>query len=643
MSELIRLPFRIGTGVICLAVLLGGLIAAAQAADSIGKNSNVIAPLKGVDLDGRLRHFGERNKTKAIVVVFLSLECPISNSYVPILCQMSSKYRRRGVEFYGVISDPSVTRADASVHRLEYHVSFPVLFDGSGELRRGFSATHTPQAFVLNAHGSLRYQGAIDNQYVKLGTKQERATKHYLDDAIQSTLLGKRPSVVRSNPIGCHLEEAPHPSSNSHISYTRDIAPIIQANCTTCHRAGQSAPFPLLTYLDVAKRAKQIVEVTQSRYMPPWKPAPGFGHFRDEQRLTEHEMALIKAWTKDGRPKGDSADLPICIPQTNKWRLGPPDQILRMREVHHVPSSGPDVRQYFVIPSRLKEDRLITAIDFHPGAPKAIHHASFFLDTKHAARKLDEADPDPGYRGFGGPRITPQGTLQSWFPGRSPQKLPKGTGRLLPRGSDIVAEIHYVCTGKPEHDRSVIALYHAPKSARHLIEEIQVANKRINIPAGASRHHERASYTLPVDTILLDTTPHMHVLGREMKVTATLPDDSITPLIWIKEWDFNWQSQYAYAEPVRLPKGTRIDVDAWYDNSAQNPLNPNSPPQDVQWGADSTDEMLICHFQCTCKSRDRLVELIADYKRYFESAQQSEQDAGDGRSKKKRKPRPAFR
>jgi hypothetical protein len=197
-------------------------------------------------------------------------------------------------------------------------------------------------------------------------------------------------------------------------------------------------------------------------------------------------------------------------------------------------------------------------------------------------------------------------------------------GRLVPRGTDIVAEIHYVCSGKPEYDRSQIGLYYAPRSARQLVEEIQIANKKIKIVAGAERHHETASFTLPVNTIVLDVAPHMHVLGREMKVTATLPDGSVEPLIWVEDWDFNWQSQYSYARPIRLPKGSRIDVNAWYDNSTNNPLNPNSPPRTVSWGEDSTDEMLICHFQCTCETLGELRELMGRYQEYFESAQETE-------------------
>ena len=202
----------------------------------------------------------------------------------------------------------------------------------------------------------------------------------------------------------------------------------------------------------------------------------------------------------------------------------------------------------------------------------------------------------------------------------SARRLPDGMGRLVPRASDIVVEIHYVTTGKAERDRSKIGLYFAGRSARQVVVEVQIGNKQINIPAGQQRHLEKATYTLPVDTTLLDMVPHMHMLGREMKVWSKAPNGKTRPLLWIKDWDFDWQGQYSFAQPVRLLKGTQINVDAWYDNSSENPLNPNSPPKTVRWGDDSTDEMLICHFQCTCKSMEELKELVEHQEKYIADA-----------------------
>ncbi len=600
--------------------LIGGMLCASGFGRTDAQNANSMGPLKGLGLDGRLVRLGQSSETKAVVVVFLSTVCPISNSYVPLLNKMATDDRLPGIELYGVISEPSVNRSEARAHTDEYGIEFPVLFDASGELRLALAPTHTPQVIVLGPRGNKLYSGAIDDRHVQLGKKKDQATQSYLSDAINAVISGRPITTALTKPVGCLMEQPPNKTTTGKVTYTRDIAPIIQANCVACHCSDGSGPFELVTYDDVSGHANQILEVTQSRFMPPWKPATGFTRFLDEMRLTQHELSLLDVWVREGKPAGDPADLPAAVPRTNGWPLGEPDLVLEMHELFPVPASGPDLRQYFVIPTKLTEDRLISAIDFHPGTPRAVHHASFFLDTKQAGRRLDQADPGPGYAGFGGPRFEPEGTLSSWFPGMSPRRLPDGMGRLLPRGSDIVAEIHYVTTGKPEQDRSKVGLYFAPESARKLVVEIQVGTKKIRIPPGEKHHLQRATYTLPVDTTLLDAVPHMHVFGREMKVWSRSSEGQTRPLLWIKDWDFNWQGKYSFAHPVRLRKGTKIYVDAWYDNSEGNSLNPNSPPKTVHWGPDSTDEMLICHFQCTCETMSQLSQLVEDQAAHFSDA-----------------------
>ena len=598
-----------------LALLTAGQLSATSPGSFV---TTAAKTLKGVDLDGRLRRLGEQDGSKFVVVVFIATECPISNRYLPALNRLSARYGRQGVEFYGVISDRGVSRKEATRHRDDFKIKFPILFDNAGELRDSLEATHTPQAFLLELSGVELYSGLIDDQFVKIGKKKKAAKRRFLNDAIESAIAGKEVAYNRTRPIGCRLEDQPHDFGKSDVTFARDVAPLIHTNCVSCHQPGQSAPFSLLTYNDVSRHALQIVEVTESRFMPPWKPEHGYGKFLDERRLSDREIELLKTWVKNGKPKGVREDLPPRPKRVSGWALGTPHKVLTMSEFFTIPAEGPDIRQYFVIPMKMHENRLITMVDFQPGSPKVVHHASFYIDRNREGRRLDAEDPKYGYQGFGGPGFEVGGTLRSWLPGMSPRKLPKGMGRLVERGSDLVLEIHYTASGKIEQDRSRIGLYFAPKSAKQLVQELLIGNRSIKIPAGAERHHERATYTLPVETILLDTAPHMHVLGQEIKAYAELPDGSKEPLVWIKDWDFNWQSQYSYSQPITLPKGTRIVLDAWFDNSKNNPLNPNSPPKDVYWGDDSTDEMLMCHFQCTCATMKKLEELTADYQRYFQ-------------------------
>lgn len=585
------------------------------AGDRSGSTVEPVDPagLKGVDLDGQLHRFAEADDCRATTVVFLSTQCPISNGGLPELKRLASRFLRSGIEFFGVISDPSVSRAEAVRHHDEFGITFPVLFDASQELCRLLGPTHTPQAMVVSSAGAILYSGRIDNRYSRVGRGRATATEHDLQNALESIAAGRVVQVPVTQPVGCRLEDPPAVGAGGAVTFNRDIAPILFTNCSECHRPGESAPFPLLNYEDASRHARQIAAVTGSRFMPPWHPVEGFGHFRNERRLTDNQMALIQQWVDNGKPEGDTNDRLAAPPFPEGWRLGKPDLVLRMREPFELGAAGPDVHQHFVIPTGLRRNRLVTAVEFRPGNPRVAHHASFYVDTSGAGRQLQERSPGVGYGSFAGPGFPNVGALRSWLPGMSPQRLPDGCGQPLQAHSDLVLEVHYQRSGKAETDQSTVGIHFADPSARQLVKEIQVLNMVLEIPAGAARYHHRATYTLPVDAILLDAAPHMHLLGREMKATATRPDGAVEPLIWIRDWDFNWQGQYLYAQPIRLPRGTRIDVDAWYDNSAENPLNPHSPPQTIYWGNDTTDEMGVCHFRYTCDTLEDMITMNTHY------------------------------
>jgi hypothetical protein len=584
--------------------------------------ASAFAHLRGTDLDGNLHRFADAAGNRGTAFVFLATECPISNGYLPTLKKLAADCRRLKIEFYGVISDPSVNRADAQRHRTEYKLTFPVLFDVSGDLRRHLHATHTPQAFVVARSGEQVYSGRIDNLYSALGKRRETASVHDFRDACQALSMGRPIANPVTEPIGCLLEDPQSVAAAPAITFNRDIAPIVYANCSECHHPGEAAPFALLDYADTSRHALQIATVTQSRFMPPWHPTSEFGHFQHERRLSDGEVELIRQWVAEGKPEGDPGDLLAPPTYTDGWRLGRPDLILRMKATFELGADGPDVHQHFVLPTGLTKHRLVSALEFRPGNPRIVHHACFYVDTSGAARKLEAADPDVGFGSFSGAGFMNASSLRSWLPGMTPQHLPDGTGQPLHARSDLVLEIHYRRTGKVESDRSTVGLHFAPQSARNLVGEIQVMNKGLTIPAGAANHKHSASYTLVVDATLLDTVPHLHLLGREMKATATRPDGTVEPLVWIKSWDFNWQGQYLYAAPIRLPRGTRIDVDAWYDNSVGNLLNPHSPPKTVRWGEQSQEEMAICQFRYMCATMEDLVTMNDDYLKFVARQQQ---------------------
>jgi hypothetical protein len=379
-------------------------------------------------------------------------------------------------------------------------------------------------------------------------------------------------------------------------TFSDEVVRIMQARCQTCHRPGEHAPFSLLTYRDAYERRDDVRDVITGRVMPPWKPVPGFGDFLEPRRLSDAELTTLLRWLEAGAPEGDRAKLPPPLVFTEGWKLGPPDHVLEMAEPYTVPGRAADVYRCFVIPTHFAEDRWVTRLEYAPGDRKLVHHVLAYIDTGTAAEALDRADPGPGYTCFGGPGFAAAGGLGGWAPGIQPRTMEDGVGMLLPRGATVVLQLHYN-NGAPESrtDRTRLGLHFAKSPIDKRQRGIVVVNRAFTIPAGERRHEVRASWTdvfgrdLHANTI----SPHMHLLGREMKVTATYPDGTVRPLIHIDDWDFNWQGTYTFARPVPLPKGTRIDMVAVFDNSAENVRQPSRPPRPVSWGEGTTDEMAI--------------------------------------------------
>ena len=378
-------------------------------------------------------------------------------------------------------------------------------------------------------------------------------------------------------------------ADNAVPTYNKDIAPILYKNCAMCHRPGEVAPFSLLTYLDAKKRAAQIASITRSRVMPPWKAEPGYGDFKDARRLSDQQIALITQWAGNGAPEGNPADKPAPPQFPEGWQLGKPDQILSWPAKFSVPAEGPDQFRCFVIPMNLDHDVYIGATEFRPDNRRTVHHALVFTDTTGQARKLAADSPDGGYSCFGGPGF-PAGLMGGWAPGAVPIKPTPGYAAPLRKGTDLVIQIHYHPDGKPEQDQSSLGLFFSdpPTKGRALMV---MGTQKIDIAPGDSHYVVKSSMEVPADASLLRITPHAHYLCKDMKLTAYLPDGTSKPLIWIKDWNFNWQGAYVYENPVPLPKGTRIDMEYTYDNSDKNPRNPATPPVRVTYGEQTTNEM----------------------------------------------------
>jgi uncharacterized protein (TIGR03437 family) len=387
------------------------------------------------------------------------------------------------------------------------------------------------------------------------------------------------------------------------VNFNEHIAPIIYNNCSKCHHAGEVAPFPLMSYADVAGHGRDIAIQTQSHYMPPWKPEPGWTAYRDERRLTPDQISLIQQWVAAGMPQGDPAKAPLSPQFTDGWQLGTPDLILEMPVAYSVPADGPDIYRNFVIPTNLTEDKWVRAVELKPSARVVVHHSLFFSDTSGNARTQEKLanDGQPGFPGFGtifsviDTTSALNGGLGGWVPGTTPAFLPDGIAMPLPKNSDFLLQTHFHPNGMAQSEKTVVGLYFGPKPTRTLTQ-LQVPaffgiQSHIDIPAGEPNYKVRGSFTLPADVDGVGVWAHAHFLGREAKLTATLPTGEVRILLWIRNWEFNWQDQYLFQDLVPLPAGTRLDGELTYDNSANNVRNPNTPPKRVQWGENSTDEM----------------------------------------------------
>jgi len=413
---------------------------------------------------------------------------------------------------------------------------------------------------------------------------------------------------------GCLISAAGFSArSESAVTFAKDVAPVLFNNCVSCHRPNSSAPFSLLSYADARKHAPDIVKVTASGYMPPWLPARGFGSFAGERHLTAEEIKLIERWVEGGMVEGSAVDLPPVPVFPDGWQLGPPDLVVEMPEAYKLAAEGRDLYRNFVIPAPLKEARFVRAFEFHP-RNRAVHHVRIKFDPTRQSRRLDGQGEAPGFPGMKTPGKFPAGHMTTWVPGLTPHAVPDGLQWALERDADIVLEIHLQRTGKEESVSPQIGFYftNAPPSKSSFL--VGLTSELIDIPAGETNYLVERKIQLPVDVQALTILPHLHYLGKEAEAFAVLPSGKREWLLRIPDWDFNWQGEYQYREPVALPAGTTLEMRYRYDNSAANARNPNHPVRRVVYGPQSTDEMAELWLQVVVKNAADLAALQKVYK-----------------------------
>jgi mono/diheme cytochrome c family protein len=377
-------------------------------------------------------------------------------------------------------------------------------------------------------------------------------------------------------------------------TFTRVIAPLLFQHCAVCHHPGEVAPFPLLTYEDAKRHAKQIATATAKRYMPPWQPEPGYGSFSNDRRLTDAQIRIVQQWVAAGAPEGRPQDLPPVPQFADGWQLGPPNLVLAMPHAVEVPANSPETYRCFALQLGLPEDRYIKAVEFRPGPSGAVHHAIVVQDSRRAGRRLEKTTGE-GYSCGGGFGFAMPGMLTMWTAGTVARADPEGVATLLRRNSDLVVQLHLRSGKDARMARPAIGLYFAEKPPARSPMDLSVTSYDVDVPAGERNHKVAGFAYVPLDMDALSIFAHAHYLATGFNVNVTLPTGEVKPLLLIRHWNFDWQENYWFASPLRLPAGARIDMEVTYDNSENNPRNPNSPPRRVTWGFLTTDEMCEVH------------------------------------------------
>lgn len=520
-------------------------------------------------------------KAKVVVVAFLGVECPLAKLYAGRLEQLQQEFGEQSVKFIGIDSNRQDSVTELAEYAQAHGITYPLLIDLGSKVADQFGAERTPQAFVLDQSRTIRYAGAIDNQY-GIGVQRKMPTERYVADAIADLLAQKPVARPVTVAVGCQIGRTPSKEPSGEITYSKHIAPIFQARCAECHRPGEIAPFPLLTYNDAMGWEETILEVIADNRMPPWLANPKHGEFKNDARLTDDEKELIRSWVKNGSPQGDPADLPKPRTFAEGWRYREPDQVIRMSDKpFEVPAEGVVDYQYYVVDPGWNEDKYIVSAEARPDNRQVVHHIiAYVLPPGTDPRK----DHDR------------RQMLVGYAPGSPPTVVSDGRAMLIKAGSKLLFELHYTPNGAPQKDLSYIGVTFTDREkVKSLVEGVAAVNPRFEIPPQADNHEVTAKVKAPKDLFILRMMPHMHLRGKAFRYEAIYADGTREVLLDVPKYDFNWQLSYELANPILIPEGTEVVCTAVYDNSVNNPSNPD-PGATVHWGEQSWDEMMIGFF-----------------------------------------------
>lgn len=538
------------------------------------------------DLRGTTGRLADYAGSNVLVIAFTGTGCPLARKYTPTLAQLERQYAPRGVKFLFVNPAATDTAEDMQAVVAEHGLRGRYVHDRHGTIARALGARTTTEMFVVDAARTIVFRGAIDDQH-GLGYSRPQPQQRFLSDAIDATLAARPLIIAATDAPGCVLENetAAAPVAATAVpTFHGRISRIIQANCVECHRPGGVGPFSLIGYDNVVARAGMIRRQVSRGAMPPWfaapPPAGEPSHWRNDRALSAEDKADLLAWLASDRPLGDPAEAPLERAFADGWVIGNPDLVLELPRAVAIKADGVMPYQTLRVETNFTEDRWVSGYELRPTAREVVHHIIVRVHPKGASKAS---------RGGNSER---DGMFAAYVPGNSHSLFPPGFAKRLPPGATISFQMHYTPNGRATQDRTQLGLIFASEPPRHEIQVFGLANPRLRIPPGAENHPETASVTLPNDATILGFMPHMHLRGKAARYEVTLPDGTRRLLLDVPRYDFNWQMPYHFAEPPTLPRGSRLVYKAWYDNSAQNPANPD-PTRTVPWGEQTFDEMML--------------------------------------------------
>jgi peroxiredoxin len=553
-------------------VLLACLAAAVPTAAAEVRIGTTVDDLRFKDIRYVARSLSDFGEKKAVVLVFVETGCPLAQKYMPVLDKLDRKYRDQGVQFVAVNVGPNDTVTAMAGQAVEYRVEFPFVKDADGKVAEAVGVTRTPEVAVLDGKRVLRYRGRIDDQY-RPGGQRPEPTRNDLAEALDAILAGKSVAVPTTAVDGCVITRPTAASADKPVTYADHVAPILSRHCVGCHKPDTPAPFSLRTYEEAKAKAKTIAEVVGEGRMPPWYGVPRTGDLIQHKNLSAAERETVARWVATGLTRGDDSKLPKPVDEKpTGWRIGEPDLVLSSAPFD-LPKSGDIPYKYIIFTHLFSADTWVQGVQILPDVPRAVHHANL------AYFKIGESFKESNF-------------ITGVVPGGEPMTLDGGLAFLIPKGTMLGLQVHYVPTGKEEKVGIKVGIRYARDTVEKRLRNMLFVDTKYSIPAGAPAHAVKVERTMPVDAIGVGLFSHMHVRGKAMSFTAAGPDGKTENLLTIPNYNFEWQIPYRW-EPGKkvLPKGTKLVCEALYDNSAFNPYNPD-PKKVVKDGPQTYHEML---------------------------------------------------